>query len=392
MDFTYLQNFMDEMAQKRTPGNAVSVKVNGKEVFRYAAGFSDLENRIPMTGEESFYIYSCSKPATVTAALTLLEKGKLLLSDPLYEYIPEFRHMKVKTPEGEITDAKNPITVRHLFTMTAGFDYNMEDPCFKKAKEETGGGCDTISMIKCLADRPLCFEPGTHWQYSLCHDVLAGVVSVISGMKFRDYVKQVIFDPLDMQDTVFHATPQVLSAMAQQYLFVPEGGSVQMDLVEAQKSGKAVDGSFVNAGKRNHLVPGPEYDSGGAGIITTLSDYGSFLAALAHKGIGENGARILSAQTVELMRTNALSPALLKDYNWQQLRGYGYGLGVRVMMDPVGGSSLSPIGEFGWCGAAGSAAFIDPENGLSVFYVQHLLNPREEYYMPRLRNVIYACL
>lgn len=392
MDFTYLREFMDEMALKRSPGNAVSVRMDGKEVFRYAAGFSDLEDKKPLTGEESFYIYSCSKPATVTAALTLLEKGKFLLSDPLYEYIPEFRHMTVKTPEGEIAEARGPITIGQLFTMTAGFDYDLEDPCFQKAKEETGGKCDTVPMIKCLADKPLCFEPGTRWQYSLCHDVLAGLVEVISGMKFRDYIKQVIFDPLEMEDTVLHTTPRVLSEMAQQYMFVPQGASGQMDPVEAQRSGRAENGSFVNVGKQNHLIPGPEYDSGGAGIITTLSDYGKFLAALAHMGTGENGARILSAQTVELMRTNALSEAQLKYYDWLQLRGYGYGLGVRVMMDRIQGSSLSPVGEFGWCGAAGSSAFIDPKNRLSVFYVQHVLNPREEYYMPRLRNAIYAGL
>lgn len=392
MDFTYLTHFLDEMAEKRTPGNAVLVKLGGREVFRYAAGFSNLEDKKLLTGDEYFYIYSCTKILTITAALKLLEQGKILLSDNLYEYMPEFRHMRVRTPNGNEEDARNPITIRNLFNMTAGFDYDLNAACFQKAGKETEGRFDTVPTVKCLADKPLLFEPGTHWKYSLCHDVLAALVSVITGMKFRDYVKEKILEPLEMENTFFHVTPEILSSMSQQYQFVPESESIQNDLVKAQIAGKTTDGTFVNIGKKNPFIFGTEYDSGGAGITTTLLDYEKLLDALAHYGVGENGSRILSKNTVNLMRTNTLSQGTLVDYNWTRLNGYGYGLGVRTMMEPEAGGSLSSVGEFGWGGAAGAMAFIDPEKELSVFYVQHLRNPREDYYMPRLRNVIYACL
>ena len=391
MDFTNLKNFMDFMAAERTPGNAVVVYKDGKLVYSYASGYSNLEKQIPITGEEAFYIFSCTKVATVTAAAQLLERGKFLLSDPLYEYIPEFRHMYVKTPEGEIREAKRAITIGDLFSMTAGFSYNLNTPGFQKAREITGGQMDTLETIKCVAADPLYFDPGEKWQYSICHDVLAALVSAISGQKFRDYMKENIFDPLDMTETGFHRTPEFDKKMAVKYVFVSEDDE-NFDPVEAQKSGNAKDGFFKDGGKGISYILGPEYDSGGAGIITTPFDYSKFTAAMANYGKGLNGERILSPYTVELMRTNRLTPEQRKTCIWGQLDGYGYGLGVRTHMNPAESGCLSNIGEFGWCGAAGSTVLIDPKINLSVFYVQHCLNPREGYYFPRLRNVVYSCL
>ncbi len=392
MNFTYLNQFIDEMILERTTGCAVSVFKEGKEIFRRFAGFSSIEEQKEFTGNELFYIYSCSKITAVVSALTLIEQGKLRLSDPLDKYIPAFGNMKVKTPSGEIVDAKNKITILNLFNMTAGFDYDLQASWTERASKITDGKFDTLETISCLAEKPLCFEPGTHWQYSLCHDVLAGVVSSISGMKYRDYVKKTIFEPLEMKDTMFHLPKSECSRMAEQYRFIGNGEDCNTDIVELQKSGNSSAGFFRNVGKDNQYILGTEYDSGGAGIITTLDDYSKFIAMLANSGIGINGKRVLSEQTINLMKTNTLTEELLKDFNWEQLKGYGYGLGVRSMLNPTISNALSPIGEFGWCGAAGAATIIDTDNKLSVFFVQHVLNPREEYYMPRLRDAIYAGL
>ena len=391
MDFTNLKNFVDFMAAERTPGNAVVVYKDGKLVYSYASGYSNLEKQIPITGEEMFYIFSCSKVATVTAAAQLLEQGRFLLKDPLYEYIPEFKHMYVKTPEGEIREAKRAITIGDLFSMTAGFTYDLNAPGFQKAREITHGQMDTLETIKCVAKDPLSFDPGDHWQYSICHDVLAAVVSAISGQKFRDYVKEHIFDPLDMTESVYHRTPEVDEKMAVKYMFVSEGNA-DFDPVEAQKYGNAKHGIFKDGGKGTNFILGPEYDSGGAGIITTAFDYAKLTAALANYGKGLTGERILSPYTVDLMRTNRLNEEQLKTFNWSQLLGYGYGLGVRTHMKKARSGGLSNLGEFGWGGAAGSTVLIDPEINMGVFYVQHCLNPREEFYQPRLRNVVYSCL
>lgn len=391
MDFTNLKNFMDWMNAEHSPGNAVEVFVDGKQVFRYACGYSDLEAQTPMTGDEMFNIYSCSKITTVTAGLQLLERGKFLLGDPLYEYIPEFKEMYIKTSEGNLKKAQNPITIGDLFTMTAGFAYTFSTEGFKKARELTKGKMDTVETIKCIAADPICFEPGTHWQYSICHDVLAALVSVISGQKFRDYVKENIFEPLNMMESVYHQTDKTLERTASQYTFVPITGEIS-DIVEAQKSGREKLGTFQKKDKSNSHILGEEYDSGGAGIITTLSDYEKLLVALANYGTGLTGERILSKYSVELLKTNRLTPELHKDYNLKAKIGCGYGLGVHTHISPAESGLICNVGEFGWGGAAGASAIIDTKANLAVFYVQHTLNPREEFYQPRLRNVVYSCL
>lgn len=392
MDFSGVKSFVDYMAEKRTPSNAVVIYHGGKKVYSYAAGYADLETKTPFTGEEYVNIYSCSKVTTVTAAAQLLEKGRFLMNDPLYAYIPEYKDVTVRDKNGEIRRAARPITVGDLFSMTAGFNYNLNCPAIVNAREITGGKCDTLTVIKELAKEPLSFDPGDHWQYSLCHDVLAGLVEAVSGMKFRDYVKKNVFEPLGMDKSVYHHTDEILDNMASQYSFVPNGQSSNFDLVEAQKYGKSGEGTFVNVGKRVSHILGEEYDSGGAGISTTVDDYAKLAAALAGGGMGVNGERILSSNTVELMKVDRLTPEQHMDYNWPALAGYGYGMGVRTHIDRAKSGSIASLGEFGWGGAAGASFYADTKHNLGIFYVQHCLNPREEWYQPRLRNIVYSSL
>ncbi len=388
MKFDVLQSFMDHLIQWRVPGNAVSVCIEGKEVFSYASGFADVENRIPMTPDHYVNIYSCSKVATVTAALQLYEQGKLLLDDPLYEFIPEYREMAVHRGD-ELEKAEKTITLRHLFTMTSGLTYNTWSQGIEKAREITGGKMDTLTVAKCIAQDPLAFEPGTSWQYSLSHDVLAAVVEVISGKKFRDYVRENILEPLDMTHTLYH-NETVLDRMAQQYTFVNPNSqdyvALQAGLI------KQTVGYVKQVPKTVRYVFGPEYDSGGAGITSTAADYSRFCAALANGGVGATGERILAPSTIDLLRTDQLTERQHNAFNWDQLKGYGYGLGVRTLIDKTASGSNGSLGEFGWGGAAGCSVLVDPDLKLSVFYAQHMLNPDEAYYQPRLRNAIYACL
>ena len=390
MNFDTMKNFMDRLTSWRIPGNGISVCIDGKEVFSYQSGYADLENKIPMTNDHLLNIYSCTKVATVTAALQLYEQGYFLLDDPLYTFIPEYKDMYIKNPDGSISKAKKHITMRHLFTMTSGLSYN-DGHVAEKAQKLTDGRCDTLTFVKCLADDPLSFEPGTAWQYSLSHDVLAATIEVISGKKFRDYVKENIFDPLGMKDSFFHRQG-IQDRLAQQYLFK---NSDEADVVKLQSAGSLIslaDGAVLNRGKRRFDDFGPEFDSGGGGIITSVSDYSKFCCALANGGIGSNGNRIISSGTIDLMRTNQLTSETAKNFNWEQLKGYGYGLGVRTLTDKAASGSTGNLGEFGWGGAAGATVLADPSLKLSMFYAHHMLNPQESYYQPRLRNILYACV
>lgn len=387
-NFNNFTNFFKHLTDEiGVPSVDFVIHKSGEEIYRYSGGFALQPNC------KYYNLYSVSKVLTCAAALQLLEKGKYLLNEPLYEYMPEFKEMYVKkefqlsdegrlTSEGqkrdntkktfEIVPSKKPILVKDLFTMSAGFDYDLGAEEIKKLVEETNGRFPTRMIAKALSQRPLSFEPGEHWQYSLCHDVLAAFVEVVSGKKFSDYLKDNIFDPLDMNDTTLKVTDGILKEMFPQFMYDSE-----------KKKAEEIS-------KDNSFRLGSEYESGGAGIISTVNDYIKFADALANGGKGKNKEHILSQKTIDLMRTNHLNKKQLEDLDWSQLKGYGYGLGVRTMIDRAGGGALSPIGEFGWGGAAGSYVMIDPENKLSVFYGQHMLNNLEPYIHPRIRNLVYS--
>ena len=391
MDFSMLKDFMTRLTAWRMPGNTAVVYYKNKEVFRYSSGYSDIESKTPMNGGELLNIYSCSKVATVTAALQLYEKGLFLLDDPLYEYIPEYREMYIRGENGELIKAQKPITFRHLFTMTAGLTYNTESENIVRGQKETGGRMPTAEAVKYIAKDPILFEPGTRWSYSLCHDVLAGAVEVISGRKFSEYAIKNIFEPVGAKGVFYHRTPEIMDKMASQYEYRTAAAGTE-DAVAAQINSGNKEGRCVNVGKKALFELGTEYDSGGAGITVSVPEYAKFTDALANGGKAATGERILSAGTIELLRTNQLSAEQSKDYNWKQHTGYGYGLGVRTMTDRAKSGSNGSIGEFGWCGAAGAAVICDPDMGLSCFYAHHMLNPHEDYYMPRLRNILYSCM
>ena len=392
MNFDKLKNLMDNLvAWGLAPGNSITVHYRGEKVFEYSSGVSDIENGKKMVGDEYFRLYSCSKITTVVAALQLVENGTILLNDPLYDYIPEFKDKYIKREDGELVKAKRDITIKNLFNMTAGLKYEKDTPGIRRARELTGGKMDTDVVARCMGSDPIYFEPGDRFHYSMCHDVLAGLVSIVTGKKFRDYVKENVFDPLGMSSCTYHYTQDLEPKMATQYRFDADEGNIS-DMVEAQKYGRYKSGKFVRVGFKTPFEMGEEYDSGGAGIISTVSDYAKLAAALANHGMGLTGERILSAGGVELLRTNTLDAHQIRTFDWPQLAGYGYGLGVRTLIDKAAGGSVGNLGEFGWGGAAGASVYVDPDIGLSAVYAKHVLNPREEYYQPRVRNAIYACI
>ncbi len=343
-----LTAMLDSFLQQGLPGCDCIVYHHGKEVFRYFGGVSDMEKGTPVNGKERWMIYSCSKPVTCAAALKLWEQGKFDLDDPLFYYLPEFEHMKVRTESGT-EPAKSPITIRQLFTMTAGFSYDLYSPSMLKVREDTNLQAPVRTVMQYLAQEPLEFHPGESFAYSLCHDVLAGLTEVIAGMPFQDYVQQEIFAPLKMEHSTFLLPAEEVAGLPPQYRY------------DAEK-------------KIHFREPGPnpfdnpyrfgyQYASGGAGCVSTVEDYIEFLEALRRDG------QILKRSTVELMSTDQLTPAQKKVY-WLSDR-YGYGLGVRCPLNHA-----EKYTDFGWDGAAGSFLAVDLKLDYTVFYAQHVLTPK----------------
>ncbi len=378
MNFNRLREFQDWLTAWRIPGNDCIVYKDHEEIYRYQSGWADVGNRKPMQGDELYYFWSMSKLVTTSLALRLHEEGKFLMNDPLDVYMPEFGNMTVrKKIDGreEIVPAEKKITVGQLFNMTAGFDYVFDTEHVRAVKKATNGHCPTREIAKAIAKSPLCFEPGGHWNYSLCHDVLGAFIEVIAGKRLKDYAREVLFDPLGMDDTCYNLpSAEKMERLAVQYNF--------NDALER----------FIPTNNTCGHILGDEYDSGGAGVVSTCSDYMKFADTIANGGTSADGYRYISQATIDLWRTNTLNETQMKDMNWEHLAGYGYGYGVRTMIDRVRGGSLSPIGEFGWGGAAGSWVIIDPANRLALVYTQHMLNNQEGFISPRLRNILYGCL
>jgi CubicO group peptidase (beta-lactamase class C family) len=387
MNFEPMKEFLDHLTSWRIPGNVMVIYKDGKPVFEYTSGFSNIEKGERMSPEKFFFMYSCSKITTTLCALKLFENGVYKLDDPLYDFIPEYKDMYVKTKDGDLFKSPVPITIRNLFTMTAGFIYNFDVPGIKKAGEITDGKYDTLKTIKSFAQEPLYFVPGERWSYSLCHDVLGGFIEAVSGKTLDEYARENIFEPLGI-DARYHMTERYLKNMAQQYRFVDDSG--ESDIVKLQQSDKKMVGGHLEVeGIVNSHMLGENYCSGGAGIVTSVPEYAKLMAAIANGGIGINSEKIIERETIELWRTNQLDEKLMSYLNWAQLKGYGYGLGVRTMMDPSIGT---PLGEIGWGGAAGANALADLDNNVSFFYAHHMLNNQEAYVQPRLRDLLYECL
>lgn len=369
MNFTYLDNYLDSLLAFGFPMYDCTIHVRHEEVYRRRGG----KVGAPYS---RYFLYSVSKPVTCAAALTLLEQGKYKLSDPVSAYLPEFGEVQVaeRYSDGRayLRPAKTPIRVRDLFTMTAGLNYNLDSAAIRDVLAKTGGRAPTREIARAIAREPLSFDPGDRWQYSLCHDVLAALTEVIAGERFADYVKRVILHPLGMTHTDYHVQPGI--ELNQQYRYNDEKHIAEQ--VETS----------------NRHILGAEYDSGGAGLVSCPEDYILFADAMANGGAGASGARILAAETIDLWRTNALSEHQARTMAWTQLCGYGYGLGVRTLVDRAAAGSIGPAGEFGWGGAAGALVYMVPESGVAVYLAQHTLNPHEDKVLPELRNVVFACL
>ena len=338
--FSKIDEFIDGILKSGVPFCDMAIYHKGKEVYRRTEGALDMEGLVSARGDEMYNVYSASKLITCTAALMLSERGVISLDDKLAKYMPEFEKMTVKCDTG-IYEAKNSITIRHLFTMTAGLNYDIHSPSMKSFRRETGGECPTSLLAKYISREPLSFEPGERWQYGLCHDILAALVEKVSGDRFGAFAENNIFRPLGMKNTTFSHTDDLVDSLAPQYLYSPE---------------KAAP---VPCSKKNVFNIGALYESGGAGCISTLEDYIKFLEGL-------RCGKLISDTTLALMAKNHIED-VNRDGYWLDGAGYGYGLGVRCPRDCT-------KSDFGWGGAAGAVLMIDTEHELTALYIQHVLS------------------
>lgn len=388
MNFSNVQAYLDSLGEKYgLSGLDCKIMKDHTVLFRHMWGHSDYAHTKPVTANDLYDVYSCTKVITMTASMQLVDKGLIHLDDPVEQYLPAFANMKVKdeyvpfqfpfkwpTLQDAVHDAPTKITLRNLMTMTAGLTYDLNSEAIRDVLEKTGGQAGTVELVNAIARMPLMYDPGTHYAYSLGHDVMAAVIEAVTGKLYRDYLKENIFDPLGMKDAYMHVPESEKHRLSAQYAGVFGSDEIRV----------------FDEGNQYRLTP--NYDSGGAGLAVTVDDYSRVLDALACGGVAENGYRLLTQDSIDQMRTPQLNEAELEDFTRTGKVGYSYGLGVRTLIDPT--KAKSPVGEFGWDGAAGAYAVIDPVNHLSIFYAQEVVGMGKSYseIHPTLRDLVYDAL
>ena len=373
-----------EIQNGELAGASLCVIKDGSILLRQDYGYADLERKRRMPENGIFRLYSLTKTVTAVAAMILLERGELDLYDPVSDYLEGFQNQSIL--DGKIrVPAKNGVTIQHLLNMTSGIVYPDADPpgiemdkIFENGIERAlrGDGLSTRDFCSGIGRCPLAFEPGTHWRYGASADVLGAVIEAVSGKTFGRFLRDEIFGPLGMRDTDFYVPEEKQDRLVKMYQYQ-----------DAEKNLSPYRGNnlLILDGKKQ-----PAFESGGAGLFSTVEDFSKFACMLFDGSY--NGSRIIGRKTVEYMRSNQLTEQQLKDYNWPQLCGYGYGNFMRVMTDSVKAGSNGTVGEFGWDGWSGTYMAVDPAENLAILYFIQRIDKDNTALRRKLRAVIYGHL
>lgn len=366
-----LDKYIDGLKDAGIPSCEIIITHKGTPVYHRCAGYSDAEGTKPTSEKDIYWLFSATKVITCTAAMQLVERGIIALDDPVSKYIPEYGDVTVIGEGGFSRPAKEPMRIVHLFNMTGGMTYDRDMNSISKCPDQS-----TLGILRLLAKTPLVFEPGTRYRYSLCHDVLAGVIEVASGTSFGEYLKKNIFEPLGIKDMGFFPTNEQRSRFSDMYSYVNSlGVSKKKEL-------------------QNGFILTDEFESGGAGLFGTASEYIKIVSALSLGGTALNGYKLLEEGTVKMMQKNYLSGKALDDFSVPPRLGYGWGLCGRVHINKSLSQARSPLGEFGWDGACGAYVLVDPENQIGIFYAQHISGCAFAYHKihPTVRDLAYKMI
>lgn len=374
IDLQKITEYLDSLVRSGVPSVDCIVMQDHKQVYRHTAGTADAARTQPVSQDQLYIMFSMTKVQTMTALMTLVEQGKVSLSDPVGKYLPAYNDLMVETPDGAVP-AKTQLLIWHLVSMQSGLDYDLTRPGIVRVLKERGPKATTREIVDAFTESPLKFEPGSHFLYSLSHDVVAAVIEVASGMSFGEYLKKTIWEPIGMTNTFFAKPDNAgLPRLAQQWICNERGEIVTMEQTCNYQLSEA-------------------YESGGAGLISCAEDYARLGDMLACGGTAANGAKILRPESVELIKKNLLGEASRRDIATTMGRvGYGYGIGMQVLMEPAKIGSTSPAGVFGWDGAAGSCVTMDTASKTALVYIEHVRNHGYSYgnIHPTLRDMVFG--
>ena len=367
-----------EVDRQRLPGAVVLIARQGKLALFESLGLLDPATGVPMTRDAIFRIYSMTKPVVSVAAMMLMEQGRLLLSDPVAKYLPEYANQKVaRQVEGvvHLQEVRQLATVQDLLRHTAGLTYEfMGSSSVQRQYAQSRIGSrerSNAEFSRQLAALPLMFEPGTAWEYGRSTDVLGRLVEVVSGTTLGTYLREHIFEPLGMEETWFSVPQQHQYRIAEPFARDPDG-AMQMRLVDLRED--------------------PVMESGGGGLASTALDYARFLQFMLNRG-ELDGVRLLGSRTVAYMTSDHLGSIPVNSGASRELLplGYGFGLGFAVRKETGLATEPGSVGAYYWGGMAGTTFFVDPAEDLFACLMLQAPNQRE-HYRKLFRNLVYATL
>ena len=368
-------------------GCQVLVSRHGQPAYFRSFGRMDLERDKPMRDDTIYRIYSMSKPITSVALMQLYERGLFQLNDPVYRVLPQWRDHKVwVSGEGEGMETRapvRPLTFRHILSHSGGITYgNGGHPVDKVYREQgvnRGKGETLETFLQKLSRVPLRYEPGERWMYSLSTDVCGGLVEVLSGQPFDEYLDEHIFGPLGMTDTAFQVAPEKVERFAANYQRNPDK---TLKLVDDPQSSTYLDK--------------PSFFSGGGGLTGTIADYARFCEML-RRGGELNGTRILGPRTIDLMRMNHLKDGqdltqlAIGTFSETANEGVGFGLGFAMTLGEVEAGGMGH-GDYYWGGAASTIFWIDPNEDLVAIFMTQLMPSATFNFRGQLKNIIYGAI
>jgi CubicO group peptidase (beta-lactamase class C family) len=357
-----IDTVVNEYVNKKWLAGAVAIIIKDNQVVHYKGyGYADIESGKPMQKDQIFRIMSQTKAITSVGIMILYEQGKLLLDEPIWHFIPEFRNPVVldKFNDADTTyttvPARRDITFRDLLTHTSGIDYtdiggSKVKAIYAKNKIPSGLGyfnAELLERMKALARLPLSFQPGEKWQYGLNTDLLGCLIEVISGMTLNDFFRRNIFEPLGMKDTYFNVPASKASRLATVYT-----EDSLHNIIKWSHTFRNIDPDYP--------LMNTKYFSGGAGLSSTAFDYAVFMQMLLNGGI-YNGHRILSKRSVEMMTSDQLKDGMFGD------SGMGLGFGVTSAIEEARGPRYA--GSFAWGGYYGTTYWADPKAKLVCLFM-----------------------
>jgi CubicO group peptidase (beta-lactamase class C family) len=353
---------IDQMLQENidkgfTCGAVGLIARDGKIIYNKAFGWDDVTKKSPLKTDNIFRIASQTKAITSVAVMILFEEGKFLLDDPISKYIPAFAHPKVLDKFNErdssytTIPAVREVSIRDLLTHTSGIDYaqigsEKMKAIYSKAKIPAGFVSDKLLLaneITKLGTLPLVHQPGDGFTYGLNVDVLGYLVEVVSGKSLDQFFKERIFNPLGMNDTYFYLPSSKFSRL------------VTVNTEDKEHRLKKWDENTFQGVSADYPKSNGTYYAGGAGLVSTIQDYATFLQMLLNDG-EYNGQRILAKRTVELMTTNQIGDLVLGANKF----GLGFEITTRNGQSKLGVSE----GSFSWGGFFGTIYWADPKEKL----------------------------